>query len=1053
MPDRLPGSWTIALLAMLALRSPMTSADERVDFNRDVRPILSDRCFQCHGPDANQRQGELRLDLQEAAFAPRKTAATIVPGKPDESELWRRIIASDLEERMPPKEGGRPLTAEQIAILKRWIEQGAKWQTHWAFLPPERPRIPEVNAKADIRSPMDALILARLAKERVTPTDEADKSTLLRRVTLDLTGLPSTPEEVAAFLKREEPDAYERAVDRLLASPRYGERMAIRWLDAARYADTSGYQSDGERHMWRWRDWVIEAFNANMPFDQFTIEQLAGDLLPNPTLEQRIATGFNRNHRANSEGGIIPEEYAVEYVVDRVETTCTVWLGLTMGCVRCHDHKFDPFTQRDFYGLYAFFNNIPEKGRANKLGNSPPFIKAPTQQQRDEHRTLALKMSRAQLAWQEQGEPRLFDELEQWRRTATPPNRDWLPEENLVVAVSFDVPGELGAEARLSYAPGKRGRALDVAGKNVAIVGDVAKFEFVDQFTLSAWIRVLDGQAGTIISRMTDVPQGDGYQLAVVDGKLQLNLVKRWLDDALRIETTDRIIRSEQGPARWMHVAATYDGSRTPSGVRLYVDGQEQTKVVLLDELNQTFSVKEPLRIGSGGGPAGNFGGAIDEVRIYRDALSAGDVAILATSQSVAELMKGKPPNRRRGFPAKLKRYYLAKHASPERQTLYQQAQQAMADHRTFVAQLPTTMVMEELPEPRPAHILLRGQYDKPGERVEPALLGGLLSSPASPNDGRLNRLDFARWLINPAHPLTTRAAVNRYWQSYFGTGLVKTTEDFGAQGEQPIYPEVLDWLATEFSAPARAGAWDVKRLQRLIVTSTAYRRSSDAPQVLAQRDPENRLLARGPRVRLSAEVARDQALFAGGLLVEQLGGPSVKPRQPAGLWKELTGGEDYVSGEGADLVRRSLYTFWKRTIPPPSLTTLDAPSREFCTVRESRTNTPLQALVLLNDQDYADAALGIAARVLREEQDPTQRLALAVCIVLGRDPTPAEAKLLAAACEQHRSHYAAHGDEARQRIAASPLVPTAGLPADELAAWTAICSTLLNLDETITKE
>ena len=1047
MPPRLPveyhtqmrrraatvGVWLLAAAAACG-------QDGRIQFNRDVRPILADHCYQCHGPDAKNRQAELLLDHAESALAARDGRHAIVPGKPQESELVRRITASDPAERMPPAEVGRPLSEEQIATLRRWIEQGARWDKHWSYIPPKRPPIHQVPGPLD--GAIDALVTARLEKEGLEPSPPADRATLLRRVTLDLTGLPPSPGELAAFLADERPDAYERAVDRLLASPRYGERMAVPWLNAARYADTSGYQSDGERIMWRWRDWVIEALSANMPFDQFTIEQLAGDLLPGATLEQKLATGFNRNHRGNGEGGIIPEEYAVEYVIDRVETTSTVWLGLTMGCVRCHDHKFDPFTQRDFYQLYAFFSNVSEKGRAIKLGNSPPYIKTPTRWQQEQRERLQQEAAAAQATWNNvQNE--LSTRQAEWERTFSPlAGLDWRPKADLVAAISLDsdsAPGTFvdGVADRVDGAVGK---AAELRGTCCLDAGDLGNFGFLDKFTLSAWVLVPEGGGGTVISRMTDTPEGDGYQLAIVSGKVQLNLVKRWLDDAIRVETEEPL---ESG--KWHHVAATYDGSREAAGIRLYVDGRPQEVNVLLDELNQSFTTKEPLRVGGGGGPAMRFRGQIDEVWVYKYDLSPDRIEVLATAATIADILAKPTERRTEAGQTKLREHFAAVRAPARLKDVRRHAIAAQRRLRAFDESLPTTMVMDDF-APRLAHVLIRGQYDQPGERIEPRVLEQVLPLPAGAPP---NRLGLVQWLVDPSHPLTARVTVNRFWQMYFGAGLVKTVEDFGSQGEWPVHPELLDLLATDF---VRSG-WDVKRLQRQIVTSGTYRQSSRLPAELIERDPDNRLLARGPRVRLPAEMVRDQALAASGLLVEEVGGPSVRPYQPPGLWKELTGGDDYQPGGGADLYRRSLYTFWKRTIPPPSMATFDAASREFCSIRETRTNTPLQALALLNEETYVEAARVLAQRIMREAAEPDERLKLAFVLLVAREPSAKELEILRAALDRHLARYAAEPTEAEKLLSVGQFPRPADLPAAELAAYAAVCSTILNLDEVVTKE
>lgn len=987
-----------AILALACVRP--ACAQTELLFNRDIRPILSDSCFPCHGPDAKNRQAELRLDLADSALAARDGKRAIVPGEPERSELIRRITSTDPDQKMPPPGSGHALSAAEIEILRKWIASGAKWQKHWSLIPPVRPAIPAHMA----HTPLDAFIQARLAKEQLQPSPSADKPTLLRRAACDLTGLPPTPQEVVAFENNPAPDAYEQEIDRLFASPRYGERMAGPWLDAARYADTSGYQSDGERFMWRWRDWVIAAYNRGMPFDQFTIEQIAGDLLPQATLEQKIATGFHRNHRGNAEGGIIPEEYAAEYVADRVETTGTVWLGLTIGCARCHDHKFDPLPTREFYQLAAFFNNVPEKGRAVKFGNSPPFIAAPTEWQQRELAGLEQRLLTARAKWKAL-QSRLDREQADWERTASAdlPKHFW-PDRALVKQWPL-------ADRPLVAAP-----VLDS--------GDIADFGYFDKFTLSAWVWLTAGNAdeqvgGTIISRMTDVPEGDGYQFAIVKGKLQLNLVKRWLDDSTRVQTAEAVPLG-----RWVHVAATYDGSRTAAGIQLYLDGRRRDPEVLLDELNQPFNAKQPLRIGGGGGPAATFRGQLKDARVEAADLAPEEIAWLATAESLAQIRDRSWLNRTPAQARKIREYYLSQAASDPIRAAHQELQTAERKLKAFHESLPTVMVMEELKQPRPTHILLRGQYDQPRERVTynvPAAIAGLAKS--APR----NRLGLAQWLVNTENPLTARVQVNRLWQLHFGVGLVKTAEDFGSQGEWPSHPELLDFYAVEWPAHA----WDVKWLQRQLLTSSTYRQQSRATHQQLERDPENRLLARGPRQRLSAEQIRDQALFVSGLLVEEIGGPSVKPLQPPGLWKELTGAADYEPGSGADLYRRSLYTFWKRTIAPPNMTALDAPSREFCTVRSSRTNTPLQALTLLNETTFAGAAEALAAKTLaRKDKSDEARIAWAFQACTSRPPAAAELEIL-------------HRGLKRQR---------ALNPGQEVAAYTAVMRVLFNLDETLHK-
>jgi Protein of unknown function (DUF1553)/Protein of unknown function (DUF1549)/Concanavalin A-like lectin/glucanases superfamily/Planctomycete cytochrome C len=1015
----------------IVLLVPAAGRAEPVRFNRDVLPILADKCFACHGPDAAKRKAGLRLDREQNA---RKVVA-----KAEASELVRRITSTDSDERMPPKDSGRELTKPQADTLRRWVADGAKWEKHWAFVPPTRPEPPAVTDVAWVRSPIDRFILARLEQAGLKPSSETDRTTLIRRMSLDLTGLPPTPAEVDAFVRDPGPDAVDRLADRLLASPRYGERMAWRWLEAARYADTNGYQTDAGRDMWRWRDWVIEAYNRNLPFDQFTIEQLAGDLLPGATLDQRIATGFNRNHRGNAEGGIVPEEYAVEYVADRVETTSTVWLGLTLGCCRCHDHKFDPFSQREFYQLFAYFNNVPEKGRAVKFGNSPPFIKAPT---RDQEQTLAALDRRVAEAEHRVHELRtaLAEAQARWEKTARPNDLpDWTPDRGLISRIALDDDGPLTVrDGRAAYVPGRIGKALVLDGQRFADAGNVGDFGFDDRFSLALWVHPRK-TSGALLSRMTDEPQGEGYGVHLVNGKVQVHLTKRWLDDALRVET-ERKLEAD----RWHHVAITYDGSRLAAGVKVYIDGTEAKATTLLDELNQSFQTKEPLRIGSGGGPDGRFNGFVDEVRVYGRLLEPAEARVLAVAATPGEIVAKPVAERTAAEVEKLRAFFLAKAAPDGIRAAHEGLRAAREERKTFADSIPTVMVMEEMPAPRDSYVLVRGQYDRPGTKVSAAGPGAL---PNPPRGG--NRLGLAKWLVSADHPLAARVAVNRLWQLHFGTGLVATGEDFGTQGEYPSHPELLDWLATEF---VRSG-WDVKRMHKLIVTSATYRQSSRVPKVIPARDPDNRLLSRFPRYRLSAEMIRDQALFAGGLLVEHEGGPSVKPYQPAGLWDELSGTGDYVPDTGDKLYRRSLYTYWKRTAPPPSLSAFDATARETCWVRETRTNTPLQALTLLNDVTYVEAARKLAEIVLRECADADHRLALAFRRVTARAPTDAERTVLRRALERQLADYRNEPAAARKVLKVGESAVDPRLDAVEVAAYAGVCRLILNLDEAVTKE
>ncbi|HEV1285341.1 MAG TPA: DUF1553 domain-containing protein [Bryobacteraceae bacterium] len=1005
----------LALLAVSALYAGS------VEFNRDVRPIFSDKCYVCHGPDAAAKHVPFRLDSEQAAKADLGGGRrAIVEGNPDASGLVQRTLTSKPALRMPPVSSGLTLSASEIATLREWVAEGAKWEKHWSFIPPVKPEKP---------ASIDVFVRRKLAREGLTPSAEAARETLIRRVSFDLTGLPPTPGEIDAFLKDRSPNAYEKVVDRLLESPRYGERMAFRWLDAARYADTNGYQFDGERIMWRWRDWVIDTFNRNLPFNQFARDQIAGDILPNATLEQKMATGFNRNHRANTEDGIIPEEYAVEYVVDRVETNSAVFLGLTMGCARCHNHKYDPFTQQEFYQMFAYFNNVPEQGRAMKYGNSEPLIPAPTKLQQAALDAIEQKVRATEETLQKQ-EASIARDQKQWEQRLAAP-LSWSPTRDLDTAVSY----------------GRTSLAALFDGKLFVNRGAVARFDIENPFSLSAWIYSDEIPDGSVMSRMADNPKGKGFGVHMDHGKVHVNFTSTWADDAIRVET-ERVLE----PRTWHHIAVTYSGSRMAEGVHVYVDGHLEKTTVLLDTLYRPFRnagkvFDEPFRIGTGWGKERRFRGRIDEVRVYRRVLDERDLAVLALGESVNEIARKSDARRSAAEKFETRSAYLATAAPAEIRKLSVYLDTLLDERAKLESSFPTVMVMAEANPPKSTFLLVRGAYDHPGEKVAPGVPAVLPPLPAgAPN----NRLGFAEWVIDPKNPLLARVTVNRFWQMYFGTGIVKTVEDFGSQGEWPSNPELLDFLATEF---VRSG-WDGKALQKLIVMSATYRQSSEATPDLLQRDPENRWLARGPRFRLPAEMIRDQALSAAGLLVEKIGGPSVKPYQPEGLWKEISMQDmDYVQGHGDDLYRRSLYTFWKRTIAPPEMINFDSANREACVVRETRTNTPLQALNLMNDVTYVEAARFIGQRMMKEGGATAEdRLRFGFRLVTGHWPSKAQQEVLLANLRYHLDYFS-DAQKVDAYLTQGESRPDATLDRRELAAYASIASLLLNLDEAMTKE
>jgi hypothetical protein len=1050
----------VYLMAAMLSAAPTQTATTPVSFNRQIRPILSNNCFACHGPDEKQRETKFHFDTKEAAFL---EEGVIIPGNATKSKLVWRITNPDPEKVMPPPDSGHVLTPAQIDLLRRWIDEGAKWDTHWAYTAPVRAEPPEVRRREWPRNEIDRFVLARLEQESLEPSAEADKVTLLRRVTYDLTGLPPTPAEVDAFVADKAPDAYERRVDALLQSPRYGERMALPWLDAARYADTHGYHIDSLRGMWPWRDWVIGAFNRNLPFDAFIVEQIAGDLLPGATREQKIASGFNRNHMINFEGGAIADEYQVEYVVDRVEATSSAFMGLTMGCARCHSHKYDPISHKEFYQFYAFFNNVPEKGLDGRTGNAAPtlLLSTPVQQQ-------LLDDMDAEI---EKREEALDDEI------VAPLQREWeqtiasvpLPLETEALAAHYDLDGSF-IDASGKYRHGRTtageptfdggviGRGATFDGDTEVSFGNLARFERSDPFTLAFWVRGGGSQPMTVLHKL----EGKQHGYAVGFDDVMLFDIQRWAArltftvgsdspaGAIRLRTLERLHYGD-----WYHVTVTSNGSGNAAGFTIYLNGRRAAVEVVQNDLGASTAVAAPLRVGGRAfGPP--FVGRLDDLRVYTRALSSSQIEQLARHYRAQMILAGITGKRTKDEAADLRTYFLTYAASAPMKQAYLELRDLRLRRAALEKQIPTAMVMGELKKKRETFILARGDYRNQTEKVEagvPAML------PPLPAAAPRNRLTLARWLVQADHPLTARVAVNRFWQMYFGTGLVKTQEDFGVQGEPPSHPELLDWLATEF---VRSG-WDVRAMQRLMVTSATYRQSSAQSsamaRTLAERDPENRLLWRGPRFRLPAEMIRDTALYAAGLLNEEIGGPSVLPYQPKGLWEEMAFGDgfsaqSYEQSHGKDLYRRGMYTMWKRTVPPASLATFDAPDREKCTARRALTNTPLQALTLLNDPTYVEAARGLAERALREPMpDDGKRIALAFRLATARMPGRSETGVLRDLLRAQRQLYGADRQAARKLVAVGESKHDDRFDVAELAAWTTVASTILNLDETITKQ
>jgi mono/diheme cytochrome c family protein len=1046
------------LIGTTGARAQEKAAQPPVSFNRDILPILSNNCFACHGPDEKKRETKFHFDTKEGAFL---KPGVIEPGNAAESLLVEMITNPDPDERMPPPDSGHSLTERQIELLKRWIDEGAKWDTHWAYTAPVRVDPPTVTHSGWARNPIDQFILSRLEREGLKPSAEADRVTLLRRVSYDLTGLPPTPAEVDSFLADRATDAYERRVDALLQSPRYGERMAMPWLDAARYADTHGYHIDSLRGMWPWRDWVIDAFNRNLPFDQFVIDQLAGDLLPNATREQKVASGFNRNHMINFEGGAIADEYQVEYVVDRVEATSTAFMGLTMGCARCHTHKYDPITHKEFYQFFAFFNNVPERGLDGRTGNAMPFLLLPTpaQQSKLDELDAAIK-SRETILADEAVAPIQAEWERSFADTLAPIDRDGLVAHYELDGNFSDISGRYQHGRTVvgdpTFDPGQIGRAASFDGDTEVSFGNVGSFDLSDRFSLAVWLRARGNQPMSVFQKIDDAKRRRGYEWRLDD--IVLVGIQRWAarmtivlasdtpGSRIEIRTRERLRLGD-----WYHVTLTYDGSGKASGLFLYVDGKLFETDVVRNALSGSIGTEAPLRLGSKalGKP---FDGQIDDLRLYNRTLTPEHVEQIALHYQPRVVLSGVTGKRSKGEAEEVREYFLTYAAPEELRTAHKELKALAAERLEYEKRIPSAMVMSEAAKPRETFVLARGDYRNHTDKVEPGVPAML---PPLAKDAPRNRLTLARWLVDPAHPLTARVAVNRFWQMYFGFGIVKTQEDFGVQGEPPVHPELLDWLATEFIRTQ----WDVRAMQRLIVTSATYRQASTVTAALLEKDPDNRLLARGPRMRLPAEMIRDTALAASGLLNGEIGGPSVLPYQPKGLWEEMAFGEgfsaqSYEQSHGKDLYRRGMYTFWKRTVPPASMATFDAPDREKCTARRALTNTPLQALVLMNDPTYVEASRALAQRTLLEAgKDEKQRVEFAFRLATARKPTGKEAGVLRHLLKARLEEFQKDRGAAMKLLGVGESARDRSLEPSELAAWTTVASTILNLDETITKQ
>jgi hypothetical protein len=1091
----------LAVFSALALGAYAHSA-EKLHYNRDIRPILSDKCFHCHGPDKNKRDSGLRLDVREDAIANRDGVRAIVAGKPDESEIIARISTTDADDHMPPAKAKlESFTPAEIATLKRWIAEGAEYEAHWAFIPlkPAEEVISKgvISGKSNaaaptlitnhlsLNTPIDTLVERSLTKRDLQFQPEADRNTLIRRVSFDLTGLPPSPQEIAAFENDTAPNAYERVVDRLLASPRYGERMAVDWLDIARYADSYGFQVDREREMWPWRDWVIRAFNEDLPFDKFITWQIAGDLLPNATDDQILATAFNRLHQQESEGGSVEEEYRVEYVCDRVQTFATAFLGLTFECARCHDHKFDPITQKEFYGLFSFFQNVDEAGLYSFFTQSMPTPAAPIMDAAAKEKLAALQRGVADAeknaaALRETKRSAFAEWLKSRPAGISIPGEigrfdfDTLDKGKLANALDAEKPATLKGENKL--VPGVNGQAVQFSGDD-AVDLPIGNFRSNEPFSVSLWLKTPDKKDRAVVfhrSKAWTDAASRGYELLIEDGCLKWSLIHFWPGDAVSIRAQQPLAINE-----WTHVLVTSDGSGRAAGLRLYVNGASAVTETIKDSLTRdiTGGGGDNITLGERFRDRGFTGGAIDDFRVFARALT--EIEALATfdlkaanevlgrvgvppagarvprepsnvgngDSAIKALSKSEGPRETRG-PAggtptladgTLFDYFLAT-ADAGWANQLKALETARGEAVKFSSGQKEIMVMRELPQPKKSYVLFRGEYNQRRDEA-PAIVPAWLAP--FPVNAPKNRLGLAQWLTDTRHPLTARVTVNRFWLGIWGRGLVKTAEDFGSQGARPLYPEVLDWLAVRFIQ----SGWDTKALMKTVVMSRIYRQRSIADTKTMADDPENEWLARGPRVRLAAEMVRDNVLAASGLLAEKIGGPPVNPYEMSEAFKPAN-----PSG-GDGVYRRSIYTNWRRTGPPPAMVAFDAPRRAVCIAKRERTDSPLQAFILLNGIQYVEAA-----RVLGEKLHKDTNGNLSAMIeqgflrCLSRKPDAREIEITTRLYSEQLAHFRQTPAEADKLLKTGNAKRDASIPSPEAAAAAVLAQTLLNHDACVVK-
>ena len=1050
----------VIMLVMSMIRVGYTA--EPLQYNRDVLPILAENCFACHGADSAARKADLRLDQRETAI----DFGAIVAGEPNKSDLIYRIGSDDPDVVMPPPALKKNLTSKEKEILRQWIAEGAEYQRHWSLIAPRKQDLPRVRKKSWVKNEIDRFVLARLQQAGLSPAVEAAPAQLFRRIHLDITGLPPAPEDVDAFVASYRPHKEEvlsQWIDKLMQRETWGEHRARYWLDAARYGDTHGLHFDNYREMWPYRDWVIRSFNANQRFDQFTVEQIAGDLLPKPSTDQLVATGFQRCNITTNEGGTIDEENLANYAADRVQTIGWVYLGLTTNCSQCHDHKFDAFTMQDYYSLAAFFRNTTQGPKDGNIKDGRgPVIKVPLEEDRvrseaiPDEIAVAVEARDARQHLAQAGFNKWLDVTEQEKVPLE------VPREGLIVNLPLDegngneVSNQLTEVTKIKatgnvtwVADGRTASAPVIKTGATFDLGELGDFEKDQSFSWGAWVRAPNAKVSAgIIARMDEQAVFRGWDLFVGGGEFSVHLIQEWPTNAIKVSTTGAALKA----GTWQHVFVTYDGSASPDGIRIFVDGEQRKLTVNTNTIrpDATIRTKTPLRIGQRSQSAVLEGGNLQDVRLYDRKLSVSEVRTIAEVAPLQAIFATAQADRTKEQNQTLLNHYLNQH-DPE----YSKLQQILFDlerERTAIdARSPITHVQVEKPNSQAmANILMRGEYDKKGEQVTAATPSAL--HPFN-DDLPGNRMGLAQWIVDPVNPLTARVTVNRFWQEVFGRGIVSTPEDFGVMGATPSHPQLLDWLAVEF----RESGWDVKHLFKLMLTSATYRQAATLTEEKIVKDRDNVLLSRGPRFRMDAEMVRDYALAASGLLSKKMYGPGTRPYQPIGIWDVvgLPGGDtrNYVQDQGENLYRRTVYHFWKRMAPPPNLEAFNAPSREYCTVQRERTNTPLQALITLNDPQFVEAARILAQLALTKTNNNDQEMIdFIVRRVLSRTLTDQEREIVESSYQHLLQFYQSHPDDAKSLIAVGESKSDESLDAVTLATWTMVCNQILNLDEVLNK-